>query len=87
MKLNDLVRDLALSKVLSEVFASRLSGKNAYDQIPKLRSIATENKNYFNISPKRMIWFIATTPKSYFLKWEYLTTIHKSCAFFWTVQK
>ena len=83
MEWNDLVRDLALSKGLSEVLASRLNEKKlASDQVPKIRSIATGNKNSFNISLKRMIWFIATTSKTYFVKWEYLPTIHKSGTFF-----
>ena len=85
MELNNLVRDLALSKELSEVLASRLNEKKCQGQGTKITFYRYREQllRYFT---KGMIWFIATTSKSYFLKWEYLPTIHKSGIFFWTVQ-
>ena len=90
LELNDVIRDLALSKELSEVLASRLNEKKKYlgpgTKITFCRYREQKLLQYFT---KENDLVYCNYVQELLLKMgiSAIPTIHQSGAFFWTVQK
>ena len=69
-ELNDLVRDLSLSKESSEILASRLKGETSYFQEQGFPSIGLERASSCNISKIKENLCTAIISQVFLLKWE-----------------
>ena len=69
-ELNDLVRDLGLSKSSSELLASRLRGK-ILPRVFESVFTATDIKNSFSFSAWRKIWCIVLTLRCFYVILDY----------------
>ena len=65
-ELNDLVRDLALSKEAAEILDSRLSEHFVLDSEARITFYRKEMKYSFSTSVKKKTLCIATTSKAFF---------------------
>ena len=73
-QLNDLVRDLGLSKNSSEILASRLGEHGILDSGTKITVYRDRGGLWINSSLWKMTFFIATTSKASFQKWVFQST-------------
>ena len=73
-QLNDLIRDLGLSKESSEILASCLDEHGILDSGAKNTVYRDRGGLWINSSLWKMTLFIATTSKASFLKWVFQST-------------
>ena len=57
-QLNNLTRELNLSKEVEQILGLRLKEKNFLKRIQHLHSTAIERKNLQDFSVKKILWFI-----------------------------
>ena len=76
-QLNDLVRDLGISKKLSEIFASRLAEHRILDSGTKTTFYRERNDLlicFFSMKDDLVYYARTTTSKASFQKWVFLST-------------
>ena len=69
-ELNDLVRDLNLSKETSEILASRLNEKNLLQLGTNITFYRRREKDLLPIFRRKTIWFSAMMLGGFYKKWD-----------------